>query len=118
MKRKKSVVDACVCLVLGGNDPTPLSLALFEFQDFGKDIPPGARGGFGVRRHHIGAGHLEVHERDCVGFVAGVEQTLGAGAVFGVEGLLPPGFGVVAPEDAAPSEQSEFLLHNRVDYEA
>ena len=91
---------------------------MFEFQDFGEDIPPGARGRLWIGRHHVGAGHLEVHERDGVGLVAGVEQTLGAGAVLGAEGLLPPGLGVMAPEDAAGSEQSEFLLHNRVDYEA
>lgn len=65
----------------------------------------------------IGSG-FDCRLRRGVGFVAGVEQTLGVGLVPGVEGLLPPGFGVVAPVEAAPSGQSEWVLHNRVDYEA
>ena len=76
-----TVDDIGVCFVLGGNDPPPMGFALLEFQDFGEHIPPCARGRLGIGRHHVGAGHLEMHEGNRVGLVATVEQA-------GVVGLV------------------------------
>ncbi len=113
-----TVDDIGVCFVLGGNDPPPMGFALLEFQDFGEHIPPCARGRLGIGRHHVGAGHLEMHEGNRVGLVATVEQAGVVGLVFGAEGLVTAALGVLAPESFPASEESEFWLHNRFGYKA
>lgn len=115
---ERTLEDFGESLVPGRNLPAALGLPMLELDDFIEDILPGPRRGFRIGGHHVGASHLEIHERHRVSLVAPVQQADGVGLVFCAQGLLATALSVLAPKGFPASEESEFLLHNRFGYKA
>ncbi len=85
---------------------------MFQLHDFFHDVLPGALGGFGITHLKICAGDLHIDDGLTAGFVLGVEEPPGLGAVFRAQRLLLSGDVVLNPVNGPPKEHAVFLSHN------